>query len=159
MMLQVEMMQESSIKIGSWFILATGIYALVTAILWIFMTEVAFVSDFAAYTGQTYSDYLISNPKPAELWLFTKRLIGIERLATSLLIILITHKSYRNGEKWSWFAIMVAGVITWGWLIGYRFAIGYAESTGIITPILGLVLLFIGLVLPARTIFSKKQLD
>ena len=139
--------------------IAMGIYALVTAVLWVFMTEVAFVSDFGAYTGQPFSDYLISNPKPAQLWLFTKRLIGIERLATSLLILLITQKSYRKGEKWSWYALLIAGIITWGWLIGYRIAIGYAESTGIATPILGLVLLFIGLAIPARAILGKKPLE
>ncbi len=149
-------MMESTVKIGSWFMIAMGIYALVTAVLWIFMTEVAFVSDFAAYTGQPYSDYLISNQKPAELWLFTKRLIGIERLATSLLIIFIAQKSYRKGEKWSWYALLIAGVITWGWLIGYRIAIGYVESTGIATPILGLALLFIGLALPAKAFLGKK---
>ena len=137
--------------------LAMGIFALVTAVLWIFATEVAFVSDFKAYTGQTYSEYLISDPKPAELWLFTKRLIGIERLATSLLIIFITQKSYRKGEKWSWFALLVAGIVTWGSLIGYRFAIGYAESAGIATPLLGIALLFIGLAISARAILSKSN--
>jgi hypothetical protein len=152
-------MQDSSVKIGSWFMIALGIFALITAVLWVFMTEVAFVSDFRAYTGQPFSDYLISDPKPAELWLFTKRLIGIERLVTSLLIIFITQKSYRKGEKWSWFALLIAGIITWGWLIGYRIAIGYAESTGIVTPILGLALLFIGLAIPARAILGKKPLD
>ena len=151
----VSKMQESSVKIGSWFMIAVGIFALITAVLWIFMTEVAFVSDFEAYTGQPYSDFLTSNPKPAELWLFTKRLIGIERLATSLLIVLITQKSYSKGEKWSWYALLIAGVITWGSLIGYRVAIGYVESVGIATPVLGLALLFIGLALPAKAILGK----
>jgi len=150
-------MQDSSVKIGSWLMLAMGIYALVTAVFWTLMTEVAFVSDFGAYTGQPYSDFLISNPKPAELWLFTKRLIGIERLATSLLIIFITQRSYRRGEKWSWYALLMAGIITWGWLIGYRVAIGYVESVGIATPVLGLALLFIGLAFPAKAIFGKQS--
>ncbi len=150
-------MQESSVKIGSWFMIAMGIYALITAVLLIFVTEMAFVSDFGAYTGQPYADFLTSNPKPAELWLMTKRLIGIERVATSLLIIFITQKSYRRGEKWSWFALLITGVITWGSLIGYRIAIGYVESVGIATPILGLALLFVGLTIPAKGIFGEKS--
>jgi len=72
-----------------------------------------------------------------------------------LLILFITQKSYRKGEKWSWYALLKAGVITWGSLIGYRVAIGYVESVGIATPILGLALLFIGLALPARAILGK----
>jgi hypothetical protein len=114
------------------------------------MTEVAFVSDVAAHTGQSYSDFLTSSPKNAELFLFQKRLIGIEKLATSLLIILITEKSYSRGEKWSWYALLITGIITWGSLIGYRFAIGYVESTGVATPI-------IGLALPAKAILGKKS--
>lgn len=149
-------MNESTVKMGSWFMIAMGCFALATAMLWIFMTEVAFVSDFAAYTGQPYSDFLATNPQPAELWLLTKRLIGVERLMTSLLILAITQKSYRRGERWSWFALLIAGVTTWGWLIGYRVAIGYVESVGMVTPIVGLVLLAVGLALPAKAILGKK---
>jgi hypothetical protein len=150
-------MQASSVKIASFVMFVMGIFALITAVLWIFMTEVAFVSDVAVYTGQSYSDFLASNPKHAELFLFQKRLIGIEKLATSLLIILITQKSYSRGEKWSWYALLITGIITWGSLIGYRFAIGYVESTGAATPIIGLALLVIGLALPAKAILGKKS--
>lgn len=149
-------MQESSVKIASMILFAMGIYALITAVLWIFMTEVYFVSDVAAYTGQDYYEFLSSDPKHAELFLFQKRLIGIERLATSLLVIFITQKSFSKGEKWSWSALLIIGVITWGSLIGYRVSIGYVESTGVATPIIGLVLLFIGLALPAKAIFGEQ---
>ena len=151
-------MLASSVKIASFVMLVMGIFALITAMLWIFMTEVAFVSDVAVYTDQSYSDFLTSNPKHAELFLFQKRLIGIEKLATALLIVLITQKSYSRGEKWSWYALLITGVITWGSLIGYRLAIGYVESTGIATPIIGLALLVIGLALPAKAILGKKPL-
>ena len=54
-----------------------GWYTLVISILWIFVTDIMFVSDFAAYTGQTYSDYLTTNPNFAEIYIITKKLIGI----------------------------------------------------------------------------------
>jgi hypothetical protein len=150
-------MQASSVKIASFVMFVMGIFALITAVFWIFMTEVAFVSDVAVYTGQSYSDFLTSSPKNAELFLFQKRLIGIEKLATALLIILVTQKSYSRGEKWSWYALLITGIITWGSLIGYRLAIGYVESTGVATPIIGLALLVIGLALPAKAILGKKS--
>jgi hypothetical protein len=155
-MQQVGKMRSSSIRIASKVMLTMGIYALIVSLFWIFLTEVMFVSDFAAYTGQRYSEFLASNPKPAEMWLITKRLIGIERLATSLLIILITQKSYGRGEKWSWYALLIAGIITWGSVLGERIAIGYLASTGVAIPIIGLILLVIGLALPAKVILSKK---
>jgi len=154
-------MQSSSVKIGSSVMMAMGIYALVISLLWIFLTEVGFVSDFAAYTGQTWSDYLASSPKYAMMYIITKRLIGFQLLPISVLTILIAQKSYGRGEKWSWYALLVSGIVTWGSLIGYRIAIGYfvfdtlSRAASTMTPIVGLVLLAIGLAVPAREILGS----
>jgi len=151
------MSQISSVKNASKVMLTMGIYALVISVLWIFITDVMFVSDFEAYTGQPYSDYLSSSPKPAQMFLIAKRLIGIERLATALLLIIITQNSYRKAEKWSWYALLISGTITWGSVLGERIAIGYIATTGVATPIIGLILLIIGLALPAKEFFASKN--
>jgi len=154
-------MQSSSVRIGSSIMMAMGIYTLVISLLWIFLTEVGFVSDFAAYTGQTWSDYSATSPKYAMMYIITKRLIGFQLLPISILIILIAQKSYSRGEKWSWYALLVSGVVTWGSLIGYRIVIGYfvfdtlARAASTMTPIVGLVLLVIGLTVPAKEIFGS----
>ena len=70
-------MVKSRIKIGSYVMLFMGMYTLVISILWIFLTEIMFVSDFAHYTGQTYQLYLASNPNFAEMYIITKKLVGI----------------------------------------------------------------------------------
>jgi hypothetical protein len=155
-MRQVRKVQASSVKIGSKVMLVMGVYTLVVSLLWIFLTEVAFVSDVAVYTGQTWPDFLASNPKHAELYIITKKLLGIELLLASVLIILIAQKSYSRGEKWSWYALSIAGILTWGSLIGYRIAIGYVESIGIMTFLIGIILFVIGIALPAKTILGKK---
>jgi len=73
-------------------------------------------------------------------------------------MIFITHKSYSRGEKWSWFALLIAGIITWGSLIGYKVAIGYFQPTpSSMTFIIGAILFVIGLVLPAKAIFSTES--
>ncbi len=133
---------------------AMGIYTLVMSLFWIFLTEVVFVSDFLAFTGQSYSDYLAVFPKPAELYMITKKLWGVTMLLASLLIIFITRKSYCKGEKWSWYALLLSGVILWGSLIGYRFWIGYLAPS-IVTFVIGTVLFIVGIVLPAKDILSK----
>jgi len=156
-------MQASSVKTGSTVMMGMGVYTLVISLLWIFLTEAGFTSDFAAYTGQTYSEYLASSPRHAEMYLITKRLIGVELFPISVLIVLITQKSYSRGEKWSWYALLIAGVVVWGSLIGYRIAIGYfgfdtpLRASSSMTPIVGLVLLIVGLGLPARTVFGKTS--
>ncbi len=151
-------MPESSVKIGSSVMMAMAVFALVVSLLWVSITEVMFVSDFQAYTGQDLSDALAAGSRPAELWLLTKRLWGVELLVISLLMIFVTAKSYAKGEKWSWYALLVTGCILWGSLIGYKLAIGYFQpTTSSMTFIVGAVLFVIGIALPAKAILGKKS--
>jgi hypothetical protein len=138
--------------------MAMSIFALVVSVLWFSITEVMFVSDFLAYTGVALSDALTEGSKSAELWLFAKRIWGIELLAVSLLMTFVTAKSYKKGEKWSWFALLVTGCIFWGSLIGYKLAIGYFQPTpSSMTFIVGAILFILGIAVPARAIFGKKS--
>jgi hypothetical protein len=152
-MQRVEKMQTSSVKIGSRVMYTMGLYALVMSLFWIFLTEMIFMSDFLSYTGQSYADYLASSPKPAELYIVTKKLWGIMMLLISLLIIFINQKSYSKGEKWSWYALLITGIMLWGSLIGYRIVIGYIAPS-IVTFIIGTALFLIGIALPAKEILS-----
>ncbi|MDH5375641.1 MAG: hypothetical protein OEW95_07500 [Candidatus Bathyarchaeota archaeon] len=151
-------MPKSSVKIGSSIMMAMAVFALVISLLWVSITEVKFVSDFLAYTGQDLSDALAAGSKSAELWLVTKRLWGVELLAISLLTMFITAKSYARGEKRSWYALLVTGCILWGSLMGYKFAIGYFQLTmSSMTFIVGAILFAIGIALPAKAILGKKS--
>ena len=151
-------MPKSSVKIGSSIMMAMAVFALVISILWVTITEVMFVSDYLAYTGQDLSDALVEGSKPAELWLTTKRLWGVELLAISLLMIFVTARSYSKGEKWSWYALLVTGCILWGSLIGYKMTIGYFQPTmSSMTFIVGALLFAIGIIVPAKAILSNKS--
>jgi len=150
-------LSKSSVKIGSSIMMAMAVFALVMSLLWVSITEVMFVSDFLAYTGQDLSDALAAGSESAELWLVTKRLWGVELFAISLLMIFITAKSYAKGEKWSWYALLVTGCILWGSLIGYKVAIGYFQPTiSSMTFIVGTILFAIGIALPAKAILSEE---
>ena len=149
-------MQSSSVKIASKVMYVMGIYTLVMSLFWIFLTEVIFVSDFLAFTGQSYADYLAGSPKTAELYMITKKLWGVTMLLIGLLIIFITRKSYSKAEKWSWYALLIAGTTLWGSLIGYRFIIGYIAPS-IVTFAIGTALFVIGIALPAKEILGKKS--
>jgi len=155
-------MQDSSVKIASIVMTALGVFSLVISLLWIFMTEVGFISDFEAYTGTTFADYLASSPKYAEIYIIAKRLIGVQMFPISILIILIAQKSYSKAEKWSWYALLIAGAVLWGSILVYRISIGYfsfdtpLRASSSMTPIVGLILLIVGLALPAKKFFSKS---
>jgi len=148
-------MQRSKTEIGSFFIHFLSWYTVVIALLWIFLTEIMFVSDFAYVTGFEYSEYLLINRVFAEFYIITKKLIGFMLLGIGLLILFIYHKAYRKGEKWSWYAVLIAGSISWGTFIGYKILIGYI-GVSMITFVVGAALTIIGLVIPAKEILSKK---
>jgi len=134
------------------------VYALVISVLWIFVTEVVFVSDFAGYKGQSYAEYLAVAPAYAEMYIITKKLVGAMIAVSSILMILVNHYSYRKGERWSWYALLVAGALLWGTLIGYRFLIGYLVPS-IVTFVVGAALWIVGITLPARDILSLESED
>ena len=148
----------SAIKRGSWFMSAMGVYALVMSVLWVLVTEIVFVSDFAGFTGQSYAEYLAAAPAFAEMYIITKKLVGVMIAISSILMILVTHYSYRKGERWSWYALLVAGALLWGTLIGYRVLIGYVAPS-IVTFVVGAALWIIGITLPARDILSQGLAD
>ncbi len=151
-------MANSPIKIGSTIMMIMAVYALVISILWITITEVMFVSDYLAVTGQSLTDALATGSQTAQLWLTTKRFWGIGLLTISTLFVAITSKSYSKGEKWSWYTLLVSGSILWGSLIGYKVAIGYFQlHPSSLTFIVGATLSAIGLVVPAKAILSKKS--
>ncbi|MFX1304293.1 MAG: hypothetical protein ACFE9X_13140 [Promethearchaeota archaeon] len=150
-------MKRSKLEIGSFLMVFLGVYTIVISLLWIFVTEIMFVSDFAYYTGQTYPQYLASDPSFAQMYIITKKLIGFILLANGIMILLLTQKSYRKAEKWSWYALLIGGGISWGTFIGYKIFIGYIGYS-IITFVVGATLLVVGLAFPVKEILGKKAI-
>ncbi|MFX1569962.1 MAG: hypothetical protein ACFFCV_16530 [Promethearchaeota archaeon] len=144
-----------NLKIGHFLMNFMGFYILAISILWIFVTEIMFVSDFLWYTGESYASYLATNPTYAEIYIITKKLIGFVLLANGILVLFINNKSYKIGEKWAWYALLISGSITWGLFIIYKIYIGYYGGS-MITFIVGLGLLVTGLAFPVKEILGKK---
>ena len=148
-------MSEKSLKIGSSLMAVMGIFALVIAILWIFITEIMFVSDFLFFTGVSYQDYLAASPIYAEFYIITKKLVGFMILAVSIPILFINQSGYKNGERWSWYALLITGGLLWGTLLGYRVFIGYIGGSSI-TFVVGIVLWLLALLIPIKSFFWKE---
>lgn len=149
------MLSEKSLKIGSTLMAVMGVFALVIAILWILITEIMFVSDFLFFTGESYEAYLAASPVYAEFYIITKKLIGFMILAVSIPILFINQSGYKNGEKWSWYALLITGGLLWGTLLGYRIFIGYVGGSSI-TFVVGLALWLLALLIPIKSFFGKE---
>ena len=139
----------SKIATGKKFMVIMGWYTLVMSILWVFATDIVFVSDFLGYTGTSFAEYTLEAPRFANIYIITKKLVGLTILVSGILSLFITHNGYTRGEKWSWYALLVIAIMLWGSLLGYRVYIGYVAPS-MITFIIGLVLNIIGLVLPMK---------
>ena len=75
-----------NLKIGHFLMNFMGFYILIMGILWIFVTEIMFVSDFLWYTGQSYASYLENSSTSiyAEIDIITKKLIGFILLGNGI---------------------------------------------------------------------------
>ena len=145
----------SKIKTGKKFMQITGWFMVVMSIFWVFATDIVFVSDFMGYTGSSFADYKLIAPDYANIYIITKKLVGLMILASGILTLFITHNSYSNVEKWSWYALLSTAIVIWGSLLGYRVYIGYVAPS-MITFILGFALNLAGLIIPAKEFLEKK---
>jgi hypothetical protein len=103
-----------NLKIGKFFMNFHGWYMLVMGILMIFITEIMFISDFYAYTGVTYQSYYETNQVYAEIFIIQKKLMGLIISGLGILTLFVVRKGFSKGQKWSWHAILIIGVIIWG---------------------------------------------
>ena len=147
-------MQASSVKVAWKLMLALGIYIAVIGLLLIFLTKTMFIPDFTSFTAQSWSDFIASNPKPAELFMTVVRLLGAMAVVAGLFVALMAWKSYRKAEKWSWYTLLVTGIIGWGSSLTYYIAVG--DLMGLVMVYVGIVLFVIGITLPAKAILGKK---
>ena len=147
-------MESKALKIGSIVMVVMAVYGLILGLIVHFGAKALITPVFASFTGQTWSDFVTANAKAADLWIMNNRLTVAMALAVSIIGILLALTSYRKGEKWSWFAFLVSGIIVWGSNVAYSIAL--ASSINIVLVLIGLVLLVIGLVIPAKAILGAE---
>ncbi len=131
-----------------------AVYGLILGLIEHLGAKALITPVFESFTGQTWSDFVTANAKAADLQIMTTRLTAATAMAVSILGIFLALTSYRKGEKWSWFAFLVPGIIVWGSNVAYATAL--ASSTNMVLMLIGLALLVIGLVIPAKAILGGK---
>ncbi|MFX0048013.1 MAG: hypothetical protein ACFE8G_07575 [Candidatus Hermodarchaeota archaeon] len=144
----------NNLKLGTFFMNFMGFYIIGMGILMIFVTEIMFISDFGVYTGMTYEQYFASDQLYAEIFILQKKVMGFMLCGVGVLVLFIVRMGYRKGEKWAWFALLIAGCLVWGTFIGYKILIMYYGGS-MITFVVGAVLLVLGLIFPAKEILKK----
>jgi len=152
------MQQAPSIKTGWKIMLAMGIYMAALGLFLIAAPQVGFEKAFAAFTGNSWTNFAPANAKPSELFLILNKFVGANVLSAAALVIGITLTSYRKGARWSWYTLLVSGIIGWGSCLTFHVTIGIREAlmSGLIS-IMGTIIFIVAIVIPAKAILTKKS--
>jgi hypothetical protein len=110
---------------------------------------------FRISTGQNWATLVSTNPRTADYLLLLWRLLGALNVAFAVGAITVALTSFRRGEMWSWFALLIGNTIGYGSPIAFDLtvgAIGVFEELEIIL----LVLIYVALGISAKDVLSKK---
>ena len=147
----------SSIKIGWKVMLAMGIYLAALGFFLVAAPQTAFEEGFAAFTGNSWTNFASANAEPSELFLIMQKFVGANVLSAAVLVIGITLTSYRKGQKWSWYTLLIGSIIGWGSCLTFHATIGIRETLmGGLISIIGTIIFIIAIALPAKAILGKK---
>ncbi len=103
-----------SIKIGWKVMLAMSIYLAALGLFLIAAPQVGFEKAFAAFTGNSWTNFASANAEPSELFLILEKYVGANVLSAAVLVIGIALTGYQKGARWSWCTLLVSGIIGWG---------------------------------------------
>ena len=146
---------EKAYEKHAWIILfAWGIFGVIGGSLNIVEPTPEIIRDFEPITGTMWSELLATNPRAATFIDFTLRSAGILILAISLLMVALSLKAYRKGEKWAWYALWTYPVYL-GLFVVRDLTYG-AGTTTLVGEVVLMAVVLVGLLLPYRKFFPKK---
>ena len=145
---------KKSIKMSFVILLIMMILALIYALITIFMPQIIVMRSFQGYTGQSWLEFADSNPTIAGYVLNLERMAGGIGLALALGGLIVLMTAYKKAERWAWFYILVVGVI--GWVNNLIANIIFKNPVTTTIIIVGLMLIAIGLIIPAKVFLSKE---
>ena len=149
--------KKKSIKIGTIILLVMFIIGTLYSLFTIIYAESTANSNYSLYIGKSWSEIVVSNPKLAHLYREIIRLAGGIGFAFQIAGFFVLIAAFRKGEKWAWFCILFMALI--GWISVLAHDIFLKDIIFIIVDSVGLALLIIGLVIPAKAILCKQKIE
>jgi len=135
-------------------ILIADLGVLLYGIMAVFSPQI-FAEGYQAYTGQSWSALYSISPKTAEYIFLLARLVGVFNIALGVVATLIVLMSFRKGETWSWYALLMGNTL--GYLSPMTFdqivgSIGIFEQLEIVL----IVLVYVALGISAKDVLRRK---
>ena len=106
-------------------------------------------AEYEGFTGNSWSELAGTSPLTTAFMTMVFRMYGIYGIAFSLMAIAIAVTSFRQGDRWAWWALLVGNTLTYGAAMRYDWivrAIGPFELTEYLG--LGAVYLALAIMVP-----------
>lgn len=128
-----------------------GVVSLLSALGFVVMGQ-PFEEDLVRVTGRTWREITALTPGLDTLIGLEYRALGLAYVGFALLVVAISVKSFRRGERWAWLVLWYYPIV-FGLIAVLDFGFG-----GAFWPIATIqtVLFVIGLLLPVRKFFPKR---
>lgn len=148
-------MKSRSVSIAWKIMMVPNFAVLLFGLVFTFIADAMLSSGFESFTGQSWSALVSASPKTVDWILLTAgRMFGVHILVMTVLLFAITLTSFRRGERWSWYALLIS------YTLGMTLDIVAVYIMGLIPlvfiDIVVLLLVYTTLGISAKDILSKK---
>lgn len=130
------------------------IIALMYALTGFIKPDLLVARSFQQYTGQSYSNYSAESPELANYMLILERMAAGLGVVVALGALIVLFTAFRQGLKWAWFYILICGILGWGDTLFANVTMN--NPLLIAVNIIGIVLIVIGLIIPAKDFLAKS---
>lgn len=130
-----------------------GLVGFVSGLAFVVFPEPLDEPGIKSLTGSTWQDIVARSPGAASLARYFLRLFGLATMGFGLFGMAISALSFRRGESWAWYVLWLNLMF----LVGY-IVTNFSAGGSLWLPFSSfLVITLLGLVLPFRKFFPKKQ--
>ena len=107
-------MESRSVSIAWKIMMIPNFVALLFGLVFTFIPDVMLSMGYESFTGQSWSAFVSASPKTVDWILLTAgRMYGVHLLAMAGLFLAVTFMSFRKGERWSWYVLLIGSTLAW----------------------------------------------
>ena len=148
-------MKSRSVSIAWKIMVVPNFVALFFGLVFTFIPDVMLTMGYESFTGQSWSAFVSASPKTVDWILLTAgRMYGVHILAMAVLFLAVTFMSFRKGERWSWYALLIGATLVWIFDAVATLIMGIVPIA--IGNVVMLLIVYTALGISAKDILSKK---
>jgi len=118
------------------------------------------------FIGMTHEEIIDINPRLADMMLVLLKGIGVCSIGLGILGITVSLKSYRQGEKWAWYAMLISYLIVLLPTLTFTYYVGafLAVFGDLVIPggpfffmLVMLIVFLAAIALPAKEVLRQRK--